>query len=186
MLINFPEIIDNKKKINGFIMPREVIKKMEILIESSLKNDKEMAFNLCKNNNELIDDVIRIGDQHEIKSIRSCTKGKYVGQFHTHPPSGGGSSNLSFFDIANNHNDGLGCVGGTLDGLIFCDIRKGEIENRGKEKIVSEANKFIRKMLPDGTLRHMDKLEYIKSVKKLQDELFKTFLIDELYEEEYD
>jgi hypothetical protein len=142
---------------------------------------------LCKdNNNELIDDSIRIGDEHEIKSTRICTKGKYVGQFHTHPPVEGGSSNLSFFDLANIYNDGIGCVGGTLDGLIFCDIRKGEMETKGKEKIVTEANKFNRKLLPDGTLKHMDKLEYDKSIKKIQGELFKTFIIAELYEEEYD
>ncbi len=187
MPINFPEIIDNKKKLNGFILPIDVIKKMEGLIESSLSNNKEMGFNLCKdNNNELMDDSIRTGNKHEIKSTRVCTKGKYVGQFHTHPPIGGGSSDLSFFDLANIYNDGMGCIGGTLDGLIFCDIRKGEIENKGKEKIVVEANKFNRKMLPDGTLKHIDKLEYDKSIKKLRNELFKTFLISELYEEEYD
>ena len=187
MLINFPEIVDNKKKLNGFTLPREVTKKMEGLIESSLNNDKEMAFNLCKNNNnELMDDTIRLGYQHEIKSTRSCTKGKYVGQFHTHPPNGGGSSDLSFFDIANIYNDGLGCIGGTLDGLIFCDIRKGEVDTKGKEKIVAEANKFNRKILSDGTMKHLDKLEYDKSIKKLRGELFNTFLIAELYEEEYD
>jgi hypothetical protein len=187
MLINFPEIVGDKKKLNSFILPKDTIKKMEDLIESSLSNNKEMGFDLCKdNNNELMGDSTRIGTGHEIKSTRICTKGKYVGQFHTHPPSGGGSSDLSFFDLANIYNDGMGCVGGTLDGLIFCDIRKGEIGTKGKEKIVSEANKFNRKLLPDGKLRHTDKLEYDKSVKKLQGELFKTFLIAELYEEKYD
>lgn len=187
MLINFPEIVDNKKKLNGFILPRDVIKKMEGLIESSLANNKEMGFNLCKNNNnELISNSTHIGNEHEIKSTRICTKGKYTGQFHTHPPIGGGSSDLSFSDLANIYNDGIGCIGGTLDGLILCDIRKGEMETKDKEKIVAEANKFDRKLLPDGTLKHMDKLEYDKSVKKLENELFKTFLIAELYEEKYD
>jgi len=50
---------------------------MEELIESSLSNNKEMGFDLCKdNNNELIEDSTRIGTGREIKSTRTCTKGK--------------------------------------------------------------------------------------------------------------
>lgn len=187
MSINFPKIVSNKMKLNSFIIPMETVKEMKDLVESSLFNDKEIGFNLCKNrDNELLNDPPHIGSEYEIRTIRSCTKGKYVGQFHTHPPIGGGKSDLSFFDIANIYNDEIGCIGGTLDGLIYCHIRKGEVETKAKEKIVASANKFNKKLLSDGSLKHEDKLEYDITVKKLKDELFKTFLIEELYEEEYD
>ena len=173
-------------KLNSFMLPIEVIKKMEGLIELSLANNKEMGFNLCKkDDNELIADSHHMGNEHELPIIRSCTKGKYVGHYHTHPPGGGGRSNLSFNDIAHIYYDGIGCVAGTLDGLIYCHTRKGDIDTKSKEKIVHGFNKFEKKILSDGTLKHEDKLEYDKTIKKLQDELFRTFLVEELYEEEY-
>lgn len=92
---------------------------------------------------------------------------------------------MTFNDVANIYQDGIGCICGTLDGLIYCHVRKGEIQTKDKEKIVAGANKFIKKLLPNGTLKHEDRLEYDKTIKKLQDDFFKTFLITELYEEEY-
>lgn len=181
MSINFPKIINDKIKLNSFLIPRDVIKKMQSSIESSLFNDKEVGFNLCRNNNDLVDDMHRTGNG-EIQTIRRCTKGEYVGMFHTHT----GKSDLSFRDIANIYNDEIGCVGSTLDGLIYCHIRKSGVETKAKEKIVTEADRFQKKLLPDGSLRHEDKLEYDKTVKSLQDKLFKTFLIAELYEDEYE
>lgn len=185
MSINFPKIVSNKMKLDSFILQMEVVKKMIDSVASSLLNNKEIGFNLCKNsNNELTVDLQHTGSEHEIQTTRSCIKGKYVGQFHTHPPIHGGKSDMSFFDMANMYHDGIGCIGGTLDGLIYCHIRKGDVETKVKEKIVANANKFNKKLLPDGSLIHKDKLEYDKTVKKLQGEIFKTFLIEELYDEE--
>lgn len=185
MSINFPKIVSNKMELDSFIIQIEAVKKMKYSVESSLLINKEIGFNLCKNNdNELTDDLQHTGSEREIKTYRSCTKGKYVGQFHTHPPISGGKSDMSFFDLATMYYDGIGCIGGTLDGLIYCHIRKGDVETKVKEKIVANTNRFNKKLLPDGSLRHEDKLEYDKTVKKLQRELFKTFLVEELYEED--
>ena len=143
--INFPHIISNKMILDSFILPIEVLNKMKDSIELSLSMNKEIGFNLCLNQNKLINDSQQIGTKDEILTIRNCTKGKYIGKFHTHPPIGGGNSDLSFFDIANIYYDGFGCVGGTLDGLIYCYIRKGEVQTKGKEEITFYANKFEKR-----------------------------------------
>ena len=114
-------------KLNSFTLPDDVIKKMKSKIEESRLKDAEIGFNLCTTNGNLHDENLCIGTECAVDIPKGCSRGKYVGLFHTHPHS---SSKPSIQDIANAYQIGINCIGSTDDMKIKCYIRKESIPTR--------------------------------------------------------
>ncbi len=121
-------------KLNSFILPDNVIKKMKDDIGHSRIKNIEIGFNLCTensnnkfSNNKLHDESYCVGEECSVDIPKGCKQGKHVGLFHTHP---GTDSEPSIQDIANAYVIGINCIGSTKDNDIKCYIRKDKDYHR--------------------------------------------------------
>lgn len=98
-------------KLHPFVLPDNMIKKMEEQIEKTRITRIEHGFNLCKNNGNIISKDECTGDICEIRIKSECTdqnKNPKIGYFHTHPR---GCSNMSLADIRMACHHDFKCIG---------------------------------------------------------------------------
>lgn len=109
-------------KLNSFVLPKNVIERMNIELKRSNKTGLEYGFSLCTmpETNIIIDKQHCVGEQCKIKIERKCDeKEKYVGSYHTHPD---GSARMSSADMVSACLVDINCVGGE-ENKIKCFVR---------------------------------------------------------------
>ncbi len=110
-------------KLNSFILPDNIIKKMEEQIEKTRNTKIEQGFNLCEHNGNIIEKDECTGDTCEIRIKSECSNQDItpkVGDFHTHPRGG---SKMSLADLKNACHHDLKCIG-SIDNSIICFVKK--------------------------------------------------------------
>jgi len=126
-------------KLNSFILPDSIIKKMKDKIEDARIKDVEVGFNLCAEDNELYDESHCVGTECEIEMPEKCSRGTKVGIFHTHSES----LQPSMSDIAHAYKFGMNCIGTVETKKIRCHIRKDKTHNeKDRESIISNIVRF--------------------------------------------
>ncbi len=132
-------------KLNSFILPDILIKKMKDTVIHSRTKDIEIGFNLCTENGNLHDENPCEGIECAVDIHKGCKKGEYVGLFHTHVSA---SSKPSIRDIVNTYQAGIGCIGSVEEKSIKCYIRKDKASKReGLENIVAAMIRYENPLL---------------------------------------
>lgn len=126
------------KAIDSYELPDDIIAKMKEKLEHTKRARKEFGFSLCTENIKIHDEFHCIGTSCKIAPTRKCQRGKYVGDFHTHPRV---ASEMSIGDMYFAYRDGVGCVGGSKDNKIKCFTRKGEMNPKNLKTILYEIPK---------------------------------------------
>lgn len=153
-------------KLNSFILPDSVIQKMKRNVEDSRIKDIEVGFNLCAENGNLHDENPCVGIECAVDIPKGCTRGKYVGLFHTHPHN---SSEPSIQDIANAYQIGINCIGSTEEKNIKCYIRKDTIHTRKDLENIIAALVRYESPLHLSEIPEEDKKDYQKWMKVRND-----------------
>lgn len=137
------------KYLNSFIIPDDIIKKMDETLKESRTKEIELGFSLCKRTDN---NILKIGEQCvggecSISLPEQCEEKDdiYVGTYHTHFNE---SSRPSSQDIPIIYKRGLACIGG---------IHENKIRNE-------EINCYTRNVPKDieSIYRFKDKLVFIK------------------------
>lgn len=107
------------KKLNSFALKDSTIKKMKEMIKETKKDKKEREFDFCKYQNDVLEHKNECtGNECFVASRRICTKGEFVGTFHTHPqPFSEQPSTSDLFNIMSND---MGCIGSAKTNRIKC------------------------------------------------------------------
>ena len=157
------------KRLNSFILPDNVIQKMEDKIRESRLKEIELGFSLCKRPDS---DTLKIGEQCtggecSIALPERCEEKEdiYVTAYHTHFNE---NSRPSSQDLPIIYKKGLGCIGGiSLEGKkeIKCYIRT-------KPKDIEEMYRF-----KDRLVFIRDRIERRKEIDKFVSENFKIIKV---------
>lgn len=110
-------------KLNSFILPDNIIKKMEEQIDKTRNTKIEHGFNLCKYNGNIIYKDECTGETCKIRIKRECSNQDItpkVGDYHTHPR---GSPKMSLADMKPACRFDFQCIG-SIDNSIRCFLRK--------------------------------------------------------------
>ncbi len=110
-------------KLNSFILPDNIIRKMEDQIEKTRNTKVEHGFNICKYNGGIIDKDECTGSICEIRIKGECSDQDItpkVGDYHTHPR---GSPHMSLADMRSACRHDFKCIG-SVDNSIRCFIKK--------------------------------------------------------------
>jgi len=106
-------------KLNSFILKGNTIEKMKEMIGKTKKDRKEREFDFCKYKNNVIMHMHECtGNECWVASRRRCTKGEFVGTFHTHPQPL--SERPSTSDLFNIMSEGMGCIGSAKTNKTKC------------------------------------------------------------------
>ncbi len=128
-------------KLNSFVLPHDVIRKMKDKLIDTEKTDLEQGFNLCRKpaSNVLIDRMHCTGDECSISFKRTCGRPEeiLVGDYHTHPIY---SANPSLQDMISSYDLGFGCIGSVEDNEIYCFVRKDKVPD---PKVISDIRNTI-------------------------------------------
>lgn len=116
--------------LNSYLLTEDAVGKMKNQLETSKKNKIEQGFDLCLKGQYIHDENICSGDECKIFRKQSCTKGKYLGGFHTHPED---DSDLSIRDMISifRNKEHISCIGGDKDNKISCYIVKNIPKEEG-------------------------------------------------------
>jgi len=159
-------------KLNSFILPDNIIKKMEEQIEKTRNTKIEHGLNLCKHNGNIIYKDECTGDTCEIRIKSECSNQDItpkVGDFHTHPR---GSPKMSLADLKNACHHDFKCIG-SIDNSIICFAKKSvpypegcsiEVENIiiGTEEISRETSMLKRERSMLDTLKNIPNVDMNK------------------------
>jgi hypothetical protein len=128
------------KKIDKFVVPDDIIRKMNEKIKESRSKKVEVGFALCTEKNK---NVLKAGEQFlggphgefsmiKVPAKRCKDKDQYRGIFHTHVD---GMLRPSISDMYHMYEYGLGCIGTTIDNKIKCYVRKGPKTEKADQDI---------------------------------------------------
>ncbi len=127
-------------KLNSFVLSDNIIKKMDIQLDKTRYIGIEHGFNLCKDNDNIIDKDECTGTTCEIKIMQECSNvTPKVGDFHTHPR---GTPEMSIMDMKSACLLDFKCIGAATDNSIKCFIRK---KVKYPEKCSEEMDAIIKK-----------------------------------------
>jgi hypothetical protein len=162
-------------KLNSYILTDGLKEEMKRQLETSKQNKIEQGFDLCSIDSYLHAENICSGEVCKIFRKLSCSKGKYLGGFHTHP---GDDSDLSIRDMISiyENKEHLSCIGGDKDNKISCYIIKKTPKEEGTLlyflKNIYESDKILRSGMSK------DKYgQYIKIVKGLQENYYHKVIL---------
>lgn len=119
-----------ERRINSFIIPHDVMKEMDEMIEDTHRTGKEHGMSLCadKDNHTVNVGYKSVGTETGISISERCRKKneKYIGSFHTHPNDSEAAASAqdifsSCLEISN-----LDCVGKNKKGEIVCYSKKSK------------------------------------------------------------
>lgn len=159
-------------RLNSFILPDHIIKKMEDQIDKTRNTKIEHGFNICKYNDHIIDKDECTGSTCEIKIKEKCSNQDItpkVGDYHTHPR---GSTKLSLPDMRSACHFDFKCIG-SIYNSIKCFVKKSvpfpegcsiEIENIiiGTEEMNRETDMLKREGSMLDTLKNMPNIDMDK------------------------
>lgn len=161
------------KKLNSFILPDDIIKKMNNKIRESQLKMVETGFSLCKEKDK---DILKFGNECEgdrcriKKPSQMCAekKDEYQGLYHTHTI---GTTRPSIADLYLMYEDGLGCIGSVKENRIKCFVRKSPDVDIDTIRKLESAYVFVKNLQYELPKEDFDKL-HSAAIKHITNESF--------------